>query len=101
MSMGEARRLMIQLATQLSEEQGAEYPSDEDWAEIKHMAHIQACELKHRVYGESRENFDKKNGWSSIGHDVRMDIYYDLKNAFFKKWNEERKKIEKKEGESK
>jgi len=92
--MREATAEMRELAEQLSN-QFSERPTEEEWEEIKQEVHEWASMLKHEVYGESNENRDRKNDWGDFGHEERMLIYHELKNAFHSHWKKLRKEIEK------
>jgi len=89
-----AKEEMKKLAVELSEEYETR-PNDDEWDEIKEIVHMRASELKHEVYGENNENYDRKNDFGLYGHEERKEIYKELKNAFHEKWKKLREKIEK------
>lgn len=90
-----AREKMKELAKEISN-QYPEHPTEEEWEDIKEIVRQEANDWKHQVYGEARENFDRRQGYSSEGHEDRAMIFHELKNAFHEEWKKLRKAIEEK-----
>ncbi|MEM2948726.1 MAG: hypothetical protein QXG02_04335 [Candidatus Anstonellales archaeon] len=89
-----AKENMRKLARELSKEIGPRRPDESEWEGIKEIVHMEAANGKHFAYGQSGENRDRREGRGGFGHEERMNIYYELKNAFHSEWKKLRKEVE-------